>query len=211
MGESNSGVRGVLTNPQVYKWIRDILGLNRWLRRYVEYYVKPKVGDRVLDIGCGTGEVTRYLSGTKYIGVDRHSPYIDFATRNFGKNGQFICADVADHIEVFRGEFDIVIANGLLHHLDDVLAGRLFQIGEQVLSEGGRMVTVDPCRYPGQAWITRFIVDKDRGKNVRQYKEYSELAKGTFPEVNSSLWHGFAPIPFSVSVVECRKKMTYVH
>lgn len=211
MGERNSGLRGLLGHPQAYRWARDLLGLNRWLSRYVEYYIKPQVGDRVLDIGCGTGEVTRYLSETTYVGVDRHRPYIDFATRNFGNHGQFICADVADHIEVFRGSFDIVIANGLLHHLEDALANRLFQIGAQVLTEKGRMLTVDPCRYPGQAWITRFIVNRDRGSNVRQLEEYPGLARDVFPEVRSSLWHGFVPIPFSVSVVECRKTFARIN
>ena len=110
-----------------------------------------------------------------------------------------------------QGNFDIVIANGLLHHLEDSLATRLFHIGAQVLSESGRMVTVDPCRYPGQARLTRFIVNKDRGSNVREFEEYHALARGVFPEVSSSLWHGFAPIPFSVSVVECRKTLTTVY
>ena len=205
MGERNYGPRAILTRPEVYRWTREILGLNRWLKEYVARYIKPKTGDRILDIGCGTGEVTRYLAGAEYTGVDRHQPYIDYANHHFGKNGRFLCADVADQIEVFRGSFDIVIANGLLHHIEDHLATRLFEVGAEVLGDDGRMITMDPCRYSGQAPITRFIVDNDRGNNVRDFEEYENLARGVFPAVTNNLWHGFLPIPFSVSIVECRK------
>jgi SAM-dependent methyltransferase len=111
---------------------------------------------------------------------------------------------VADYIDEFRGEFDIVTANGLLHHLDDDLANRLFEIGSTVLKEGGRMITVDPCYFDGQSRLTRFVVSKDRGQNVRRQEEYALLAKNAFAEVSNLLWYGYAPIPFSVSIVECR-------
>ena len=207
MGERNTGVRSILRRPEAYCWIRDALGLNRWLRRYVEEFIKPTPGDRILDVGCGTGEVTRYLSGATYVGVDRHRPYIDFAIEKFGNRGQFFCADVADHIEAFQGEFDLILANGLLHHLDNSLAEHLFSVGAQILSEKGRMITVDPCRYEGQARITRFIINNDRGKNVRQLDEYAPLAKHSFSDVTSRLWYGFVPIPFSVAIVECKKPL----
>ena len=207
MDERNSGMYALLTRPEVYCKVRDMLGLNRWLRRYVGRYIKPSSGDRILDVGCGTGEVTRYLRGTTYVGVDRHQPYIDFAIQNFGSQGKFVCADVADHVETFRGEFDIVLANGLLHHLNNSLAERLFEIGAQVLSDQGRMITVDPCRFQGQSRITRFIVNNDRGKNVRQFEDYAPLAGQAFSEVTSSLWQGFIPVPFSVAIVECKKPL----
>lgn len=204
MAEINTGLRQILAHPLVYRGLRDVLGLNRWLRQYVNIYIKPQSGERILDIGCGTGEIVRYLPGVTYVGVDRHRPYIDSASQKYGERGRFICADVADYIDEFRGEFDIVTANGLLHHLDDDLANRLFEIGNSVLKEGGRMITVDPCYFDGQSRLTRFVVSKDRGQNVRRQEEYALLAKNAFAEVSNWLWYGYAPIPFSVSIVECR-------
>ena len=90
MAEITSGVRRVLSHPLVYCGLRDMLGLNRWLRSYVRTYVRPRTGERVLDVGCGTGEIVRYLSDVHYVGIDRHQPYIDFATRNFGDKGRFV-------------------------------------------------------------------------------------------------------------------------
>lgn len=204
MSEINTGLRRILTHPLVYRGLRDILGLNRWMRQYVNIYIKPQPGDRILDIGCGTGEIVRYLPGVTYVGVDRHRPYIDFASQKYGNLGRFICADVADYIDEFRGEFDIVTANGLLHHLDDDMANQLFEIGNTALKQEGRMITVDPCYFDGQSRLTHFVISKDRGQNVRRQEEYILLAKHAFVEVNSQLCYGYAPIPFSASIVECR-------
>lgn len=206
MAEISSGIRSILSHPWVYRGLREVLGLNRWLARYVASYVKPVVGDRLLDIGCGTGEIVRYLSGVDYVGVDRHRPYIDHAHKHFADQGRFICADVAGHIDEFRSSFDLVTANGLLHHLDDDLACRLFEIGSSVLGTAGRMVTVDPCFHDGQPALARFIIERDRGQNVRRPEQYLALALSTFPCVRKHVWQGFAPIPFSVTVLECAMK-----
>ena len=139
MSEIRTGWRSVLARPEVYRWARDLLGLNRWLDDYVTRYVKPQPGEKILDIGCGTGEIVRYLAGCEYLGIDRHQPYINYAQRTFGSAGRFICADVADHIDAFDSRFDVILANGLLHHLDDDLAHRLFELGHRALAENDRM------------------------------------------------------------------------
>jgi SAM-dependent methyltransferase len=205
VSEIHTGWRSILARPEVYRWAREVLGLNRWLDKYVMEYVKPQPGEKILDIGCGTGEIVRYLAGCEYLGIDRHQPYITYAQQTFGSAGRFICADVADHIDAFDSRFDVILANGLLHHLDDDLAHRLFELGHRALAENGRLITVDPCYFVDQSRITRFIVSRDRGQNVRWREQYVELARPTFQNVAGKLWHGYLPIPFSVSIVECRK------
>ncbi len=204
MSDRTAGIRSILSFPEVYRWTRDIVGLNRWLQRYVTAYVKPEPGDRILDIGCGTGEVVRYLRGSTYVGVDCHAPYIEYATRVFGDHGRFVQGNVADYIAEFEGQFDLVLANGVLHHLDDVLGQRVFQIAARVLRNCGRLVTVDPCFYDGQSPLTRFIVANDRGGYVRHYSDYPRMAQGAFRSVECSLWAGYFPIPFSVAIMQCQ-------
>jgi SAM-dependent methyltransferase len=187
--------------------MREGLGLNRWLRGYVQQYIKPEPGARILDIGCGTGEVVRYLAGTTYVGFDHHPPYIEYAVRIFGDRGRFVLGDVADHLPELEGQFDLVMANGVLHHLNDALAQRAFQLGAAALQKGGRMITVDPCFYDGQSALTKLIVSHDRGEYVRPFDRYAKLTERSFRFVDSSLWAGNFPIPFSVAIVQCRNEV----
>jgi len=202
-----TGLRDILSLPEAYRWMREGLGLNRWLRGYVRQYIKPEPGTRILDIGCGTGEVVRYLAGTTYVGFDHHPPYIEYATRIFGDRGRFVLGDVADHLPELEGQFDLVMANGVLHHLNDALAQRAFQLGAAVLQKGGRMITVDPCFYDGQGALTKLIVSHDRGEYVRSFDRYAKLTEHSFRFVDSALWAGNFPIPFSVAIVQCRNEV----
>ena len=49
------------------------------------------------------------------------------------------------------GEFDLVLAMSLLHHLSDTEADHVFGLGARALADGGRMFTNDPCLVPGQS------------------------------------------------------------
>lgn len=45
-------IRRVLSIPAIYKLFVRVVG-GSGLLRYVTEYVRPEVGDRILDIGCG--------------------------------------------------------------------------------------------------------------------------------------------------------------
>jgi len=71
-------------------------------------------GDKVIDIGCGSAEVLRYLPDVDYIGIDINPDYIAFARRTYGNKGTFLVGDT----QFFRGDprfkdADIVMAFGL--------------------------------------------------------------------------------------------------
>ena len=55
-------------------------------------------GSRVLDLGCGYGEIAKFFVGrTNYVGIDSNAGYIDEARRRFdGTNARFIVADIGD-------------------------------------------------------------------------------------------------------------------
>jgi trans-aconitate methyltransferase len=74
----------------------------------------PQLGERILDIGCGTGHLTAQIadSGARVVGVDR-SPEMASAARKAYPNLQFEVADARDLR--FRAEFDAVFSNATLH------------------------------------------------------------------------------------------------
>jgi trans-aconitate methyltransferase len=85
--------------------------------------LEPLAGERILDLGCGDGALTKALidAGADVVGVDGSADMIA-AARQAG-----IDAHVVDgHALAFDAEFDAVFSNAALHWMtrpDDVIAG----------------------------------------------------------------------------------------
>ena len=47
-------------------------------------YERPRVGNRVLVLGCGTGRVSRGLGAPEVVGLDRSEPMLDRARQRAG-------------------------------------------------------------------------------------------------------------------------------
>jgi trans-aconitate methyltransferase len=95
----------------------------------------PQPGERILDLGCGDGVLTRKLQefGCGLVGIDS-SPQLVQAALDLG-------LDVAlqDAIEMtFDNEFDAVFSNAVLHWIAD--ADRVIANVFRALREGGRFV-----------------------------------------------------------------------
>lgn len=199
-----SGVRSILSSPLVYDFFQDLMGSHRIRMEFVQRYVRPNSHSRILDIGCGTARILDYLPDVEYHGFDLSQQYIDDATRRYGVRGVFKCAlveqEVIDHLE----PFDIVMAIGLLHHLDDEQVHGLTALAHSTLSEGGRLVTIDPCYAADQNAVSRFLVSRDRGQNVRSGEQYRVLANEVFSQVKGEAKHRVW-IPYTHWIMECQK------
>ena len=121
---------------------------------------------KILDIGCGPADIMECLPEVEYYGFDASQEYIADAKRRWGSRGEFTCATVNAQTLQQR-DFDIVMAIGVLHHLDDQEAGALFDLARSVLRQGCRLVTLDPVFVRGQSPIARYIISRDRGEYVR--------------------------------------------
>lgn len=196
-------LRKFLAIPAVYNaFIRFVGGRDVFADRYV----RAKAGDRVLDIGCGPGTMLGLLpEGVEYLGADLSQDYIESARAAYGSRGTFICQRVDRSAFEGQGGFDIVIASGLLHHLDDDQAVDLIDIAHHVLKPGGRLVTLDGCYTPDQSALRRWIVSRDRGVHVRQSSAYVELARRRFPEVRPAVLDDMMRIPYTLLAMECVK------
>jgi SAM-dependent methyltransferase len=98
-------------------------------------------------------------------------------------------------IEQEAGSFDLVLATGILHHLDDSRALSLFELARKALKPTGRLITFDGCFVAGQPKLAKFVVSRDRGAFVRQPEQYSRLASASFGKVETFVRHDLLRIP----------------
>ena len=86
------------------------------------------------------------------------------------------CASAsARYTLVERDYFDIVLALGVLHHLDDNEALTLFQIAHDAMKPGGRLVTIDGVWTDDQSHIVKYLLSRDRGRFVRSEAGYQGI------------------------------------
>lgn len=190
--------------PVLYEAIHHAIGARRFMRRFAEQTIKAKSGNVVLDIGCGPGALLRYLDGATYIGIDHSEANIARARRAYGSRGRFICGDATSLARHQMPPIDIVVAYGLLHHVDDEAAKQTLRAATTSLKPGGRLITVDPCRHSEQSFIARWFVDADRGAHVRHPEHYAELCRSFFPNARMEL-RGQFPARNSVCVIQATR------
>ena len=197
------GLRRLLDLARVYSAMSDaVAGSAR--STYVKEYVRPRPGDRILDIGCGPAAILDSLPpDIEYVGFDENPDYIRAAELRGDPRAQFSCKRLGSDAITDGSTFDIVLATGVLHHLNDAEALELLRIGRGTLKPGGRLVTLDGCFVPSQSIVARLLLKRDRGRFVRNEASYVGLAKSVFPQVKSSIRHDLLRIPYSLIVMEC--------
>ncbi len=204
MSQIVSGVRAILSHPFIYSLFQSLMGPRKTRQDFVNNFVKPFSGMKVLDVGCGPADILTDLPDIDYWGFDISEAYINKARTKFGMRGRFHCKQL--QLEDLAGcpSFDVVLALGLLHHLDDVAARNVMVLASKALKPGGRLVTIDPCLDPSQNPISRFLIRNDRGQNVRDKRGYEAIARSVFEsprvEVRHQTW-----IPYSHCFMECQK------
>ncbi|MFT3882725.1 MAG: class I SAM-dependent methyltransferase [Gemmatales bacterium] len=177
--------------------------------RYTREFLKVQPGERVLDIGCGPGDILSVLpDDVQYVGVDLSPSYIKKAQAKFGSRGTFLCCAVdAVNPDEIGGKFDLAMANGVVHHLNDDEAKALFRLSATKLKPDGRFCSFDGCFTEKQHWFARWMLRNDRGRFVRKQPAYEALAATAFSSVNATIVHDLTNIPYTHIILECRNPL----
>lgn len=126
MGQSWNPALYQSNHSFVWQYGKDVLGL-----------LDPQRGERILDVGCGSGQLTAGIAeaGASVLGVDNSPAMIEAARANF-PGLRFELHDVCEL--PYRCEFDAVFSNAVLHWVTraDEAAAAI----ARALKPGGRFV-----------------------------------------------------------------------
>ncbi len=195
-------IRSVLAVPGAYQLWWNMVGGPGWAKVLVNEYIQVGTGVRVLEIGCGPGTIVPYLSDAEYLGFDLSREYIELAKRRFPR-AQFVCERVSQFSLQKEQSFDVVLALGIVHHLNDAEARQLFQIAYNALKPGGKLVTADGVWTDDQSAAARWLLARDRGEYIRREREYVSIASQVFEKIRPSVRHDLLRIPYSHLILEC--------
>ena len=196
-------LKSILASPFVYDLLQTLFG---YRERFVREYVRSAEQTRILDIGCGTARILDYLPhSVQYVGFDMSERYIAAARERYGHRADFHCALVGKQ-ELALEPYDLALAVGVLHHLNDADAMTLFEGASAHLKPGGTLVTLDPAFAADQSRASRWFARHDRGTHVRFVEKYRRLAGSTFNTVDVSVVSDLYSVPYTICIMRCSTK-----
>jgi len=186
----------ILSFPSAYIALQRAVGADRlrWLCIDMAGVVSS---DLILDIGCGPAYyLCRLPPDVHYVGYDTSPQYIRYARRNYPSSNIDFRYGTFDPME-FResAPFTAALLLGILHHLPDSACSELLTSVRSVLSDTGRVISVDTCFVPGQRVIARWVARADRGKFVRAPDQFRSLAGAAFEEVTGRVVSNATKVP----------------
>jgi trans-aconitate 2-methyltransferase len=123
--------------------------------------VRPRAGMRVVDLGCGTGELTaelhHRLKARETIGIDSSEAMLGKAPSPTSESLRFVKQDIRD----FEGteEFDLAFSNAALHWVPD--HHRLLARLTKALAAGGQLAVQVPANFDHVSHTTAADVAKE--------------------------------------------------
>lgn len=143
----------------LYDALCRLVGLGPAFRHRTLSYAALRPGERVLDVGCGTGVLTRLAADVvgpqgEVVGIDPGPAMIVEARRNAraaGNRAQFRLAAI-ERLPFADRHFDVTLSSFMLHHLPPEVKAQGLREVYRVLKPGGRIVAVDVDRPANRLW-----------------------------------------------------------
>lgn len=143
----------------IYDWYFPKLGLGKAFRMETLRHAALRPGERVLEVGCGTGVLTRFAAEVvgpsgEAIGIDAAPAMIVVARENAARAGSRASFQLAaiETLPFPDASFDVVLASAMLHHLPPAAKEAGLKSVRRVLKPSGRLVIADLDRPANPLW-----------------------------------------------------------
>jgi len=164
------------SNPSISIFLRKIVELNFVAHKnIIKKYFSIEKSEKILDIGCGTGEYSESFLKDQYIGIDIDEKNIKYAQKHYDKN--FKVAD-ALKLPFEDNSFDKVLIVGVLHHLTIEESQKVLQEIQRVLSKGAQALIIEDTL--SNSPITEIMHSLDQGSHIRSESDWNNLISRYF-------------------------------
>jgi ubiquinone/menaquinone biosynthesis C-methylase UbiE len=167
-------VDAILDHPIVYRlWQAPFA--NKKLEPVFRHNDITKVR-KVLDVGCGPGTNAGHFMDSDYLGIDFNERYIENARKRYKR--EFVVADVTAYSSEHR-DFDFILVNSILHHIDEPAVVRILSHLESLLSDDGNIHILELVQ-PAQRGIADLLQRWDRGAYARPEADWQRIFSSIF-------------------------------
>jgi len=120
---------------------RDVESMRRLL---AEAGIELSSCKRVLDLGCGSGRMLRWLDGAaaEVWGSDVSASHIVWCQQNLSPPYRFLTNTSCPHLPFESGYFDLIYAGSLFTHISDLVDAWLLEIRRLLRAGGAAYVTI---------------------------------------------------------------------
>jgi len=191
---------------------------NDWIWQRVQRYV----GQRVLEIGAGTGAMTRFLYGRELIvATDKETPYVDRLLNAFRRRPGIVVErfdpEADDPSRLAQYNFDTVLCINVLEHTQNDVAA--LRNAYALLQSGGRVIVFVPAdrslygsldrsvghlrRYERDELTSKLreagfeledVAFQNRTSKLAWYLNSKVFQRGELPSAQSKLFDRFVPL-----------------
>ena len=209
--QDDSGLKGILSSSYIYEQFQNLVGVKYARKWLAENYWNLSGGEKVVDVGCGSGTALDHLpQDITYVGFDISEHYIAAARQRRDKRAKFTVNNARQLLETPNPQLngsDLILCNGLLHHLDDEEVLCVLKLAKQILSITGRLVCFEPTYLAHQGFFSVWLMSRDRGKNVRFEDEWKQLVSTVFERFETRIATNLYRLPYIHIIIECRRAL----
>jgi 2-polyprenyl-3-methyl-5-hydroxy-6-metoxy-1,4-benzoquinol methylase len=124
----------------------------------IDRYLPPRPGERVLDVGCGSGVVSDFLAsrGANVTGIDGDESSITYARRTFHRENLSFEQGLVDKEFPAKGQIDKIYCLEVIEHLYQEQGFALLQAFHSCLAPEGRLYLTTPnyrSAWPVIEWL----------------------------------------------------------
>jgi ubiquinone/menaquinone biosynthesis C-methylase UbiE len=177
-GHAHDDSGGLIMRPHLYERTASMWFFGLRERRYDQLVALAGIGpgDRVLDIGCGTGYLSRRAAKATgptgaVVGVDPSEPVIEYARGASPPWCRYLVSP-GDAVDEPDASFDVAISSLAIHHIPPARRVATLREMRRLLRPGGRLLVAD--FRPPRSRLARHLVGALSGRAM-QHNPIHEL------------------------------------